>query len=41
MYAQQKLVQQLEDAQKKLDDNGGTLDHWRDNHDKLKLEEIE
>ena len=36
-----ELLQQLQTLNKEAAENGKALDHWRNEHDQLKLEEIE
>ena len=36
-----ELTQALADAKKEMSENQHALDHWRDQHDTLKLEEVE
>ena len=36
-----ELTQSLADTRKEASENQRALDHWRDQHDKLKLEEVE
>jgi structural maintenance of chromosome 4 len=36
-----ELEQKLKTAEKEIEENSKALEHWRNEHDKLKLEEIE
>ena len=38
---QMEIKQALQDTQKEYDNNDGLIEHWRKEHDKLQLEEIE